>query len=460
MNASLAQAGLPNRWNRKSLRARLLVFILLWTTIGIGGVWLSATRLFEKHVEQQYHDELEVHILELASLTRAEPKGGPRLDRPLSDPRYVVPLSGFYWQIEVDGQPAIASPSMSRGSLDGTLARSSEVKHGVRPGPTGPAITYGFAERLPDGRQIHFLIATDKRHLDGAISRFTKEILVWLASFAALLAACGLLIVTLGFRPLDRLGNAISRLRSGASDRLDGSFPTEISPLVEDLNAFIRHNNHVVERGRIEAGNLAHALRTPLAVMIDEAEQLAARPETRDSGHILLHHAQQMARQIQMRTVKARFAAIGGVPGSFSRLKDVLPPILQAMRRLHPGVAFNMVKPLPDDAVLPIDPVDLTELLSNLLDNAGKWAEAEVNVHVGFGDTWQIEIRDDGPGLTADQIAKVFEIGIRLDEEKPGSGLGLAISRDIAQSYGFEIHLEKCQPGLSAIVRPAGEASS
>lgn len=446
---------LPPRWHWRSLRARLVVSILLWIALGIGGVWFSATRLFEKHVELQYHEELEVHIKELAGLARETPSGRPYLDRPLSDPRYQVPLSGFYWQITVDGQPPLRSQSMTKGHLDMGVAQSAVVQHDLRAGPTGIAITYGFRQRLPDGRGVHFVIATDYRLLEDVIANFTRELVVWLGILALALIGMGALIVTFGFRPLDRLARAIARLRRGKADRLHGDYPTEISPLVDDLNAFIAHNARVVERGRIEAGNLAHALRTPLAVILDEAEQLAGQEETKASADVLLHHAQQMARQIQLRTVRARFAAVGGVPGSFSRLAEVLPPIVLAMRRLHPHIQFRMPDVIPDAAILPIDPVDLTELLSNLLDNAGKWAEAGVDVDIAWSDSWKVTVRDDGPGLTQDEISQVFGAGIRLDEEKPGTGLGLAISRDIAESYGFALSLTPQSPGLSATLRPA-----
>ena len=434
---------------------RLVASILIWIALGISGIWYSATRLFEKHVELQYHEELEVHIKELAGLAREAPSGRPYLDRPLSDPRYQVPLSGFYWQITVGGQPPLRSQSMAKGTLDLSVAQSDSIKHDLRPGPTGPTITYGFRQRLQTGQTVHFLIATDKRLLEEVIANFTRELVIWLGILALALIGMGALIVSLGFRPLDRLAKAIARLRRGRADKLHGAYPTEISPLVDDLNAFIAHNARVVERGRIEAGNLAHALRTPLAVILDEAEHLAAKEVTKSSGDVLLHHAQHMAQQIQLRTVRARFAAIGGVPGSFSRLSEVLPPIVQAMRRLHPHIRFHMLHAIPEPAILPIDPVDLTELLSNVLDNAGKWAVTRVDVDIKWGVNWKVTVCDDGPGMTEDEITRVFDVGIRLDEEKPGYGLGLAISRDIAQSYGFKLNLQPLSPGLLATLHPA-----
>ena len=205
----------PPRWGWHSLRLRLSLAILAWVALGIGGIWFSATRLFETHVEAQYHDELAVHIKELAGLVRLAPDGTPRLVRPLSDPRYLVPLSGFYWQVSVDGHAPLRSDSMTRGALDERVAHRPTILHRTEQGPTGPAITYGLVERGPQGQDVHFLIATDQRLLDATVAAFTRDLTVWLTGLAVLLVATGGAVVAFAFQPLDRLGLAIARLRRG-----------------------------------------------------------------------------------------------------------------------------------------------------------------------------------------------------------------------------------------------------
>lgn len=430
-----------------------MLAILAWVALGIGGIWFSATRLFAKHVEAQYHEELEVHIVELAGLVQVGNAGRLSLIRPLSDPRYLMPLSGFYWQVTLDGGSALRSASMTRGTLDERVAHSANILHHVEKGPTGPAITYGMVRPAPDGRFVHFVIATDQKLLDATIGAFTRELVVWLGILAAALVGTGFAVVTFGLRPLDRLARAISRLRRGDSDSLNGSYPTEIAPLVQDLNAYIVHNSKSVERGRVEASNLAHALRTPLAVIIDEAERLALRPDARDAAHVFLNQTRLMAQHIEFRLARASFAAAGGLPGAVSKLPEVLPRIVSAMQRLHPDVSFRIEGRISEAATLPVDPVDLTELLSNLLDNAGKWATDGVTISVNGDMPCEIMILDDGPGLSPEQMMQACDVGTRFDEATPGFGLGLAIARDIAHSYGLDLTLRARpdgQPGLCA----------
>lgn len=436
-----ANERLPARWGRNSLRTRVLAAILVWVAFGISGVWFSATRVFEKHLEEQYHEELSVHIRELAGLVRITPDGGAVMTRPLSDPRYLVPLSGFYWQVSVDGGQTLRSASMTRGALDRSVAHSARVLHLVEDGPTGPTITYGFVRPGPKGGQVHFLIATDQRLMQQVVASFTRELTLWLAALAFALVATGLAIVVFGFQPFDRLASAIAALRAGNRTSLDGKFPSEITPLVDDLNDYIAHTADLVKRGRVEAGNLAHFLRTPLAVIIDEAERLQQRPETADSAEVLLQQSQLMAQQVEFRMARARTAAAAGVPGSSCKLAEVLPPIISALRRLYPDIEFDLQYGKAGSASLPIDATDCAELLSNLLDNAGKWATSRVTITVGRKRGELVSVADDGPGLTDAQIEHAFEIGTRFDPDRPGSGLGLAIARDIASSYGLAIHL-------------------
>lgn len=440
----------PRRWHGRSLRLRLLLLMLAWAALAIGGVWYSATRLYARHVSEQYHEELAVHIRELTALVHVGADGSLTMLRPLSDPRYGAPLSGFYWQVSTSPGRVMRSASMTRGALDEEVAHSPAILHQIAPGPTGPAMTYGVVRPGPDGRDVHYVIATDHRLLDDAIRNLTAELTIWLAVLTLVLAAAATALVLWGFRPLDRLAAAVARLRGGDRDGLRGDYPSEIAPLVDDLNAYVAQNSAIVERGRVEAGALAHGLRTPLAVITDEAERLAQSPATADAAAILLGQAQAMTQQIEVRLARVRFAGGRGLPGTVSRLDDVLPPILQAMRRLHPDIAFRIEGAGEGEARFPMDPVDLTELLSNLLDNAGKWAAREVAVRVAPGPA--ISVIDDGPGLTPEQAEAATGIGTRFDGERSGSGLGLAIAADIVDAYGLSLTLRARDDGSSGLV--------
>lgn len=437
-----------------NLRLRFLMAMLLWVALGIGVIWFSATRVFTIHVERSYHEELEVHVRELARLTIVDRDGKLKLLRPLSDPRYEVPLSGFYWQVTTPGQPPLRSPSMTRGSLDEDVAHAPSIAHKLENGPTGPTITYGFSKTAPDGSDVHYVIATDQAELDRVIDSFRRELSLWLGALGVLLSATGLAIIRFGLRPLERLGESIGRLRRGEAARLEGEYPAEIAPLVADLNRYVEQNGKIIARARVQAGNLAHSLRTPLAVISDEAERLGEHKSTQAASRALLEQITMMEQQIEYQLARARSAAGMRVPGHASRLPDLLHPILRAMRRLHSDIDFFIGNETSDSLALPVDPVDLAELLSILLDNAGKWARSTVFIsyrQIGDGGV-EIRVQDDGPGMSPQQIAQAFDLGTRFDTAKPGSGLGLAIARDISETMNAALTLEQTPLGLCAIV--------
>ncbi|KEO89107.1 hypothetical protein EH31_13805 [Erythrobacter longus] len=437
-----------------SLRLRFLLAITIWVALGIGAIWFSAVGIFSAHVEQSYHEELEVHVRELARLAELNEAGEIRLSRPLSDPRYDVPFSGFYWQISADGLEPLRSRSMTRGSLDERIAHSPEILHTLDNGPTGPAITYGLVEESPSGQVIHYVIATDQSELDRLIDGFTRDLTLWLAVLGSLLLATGLAIIGFGLHPLDRLSRAIARLRQGKAEKLEGDYPAEIAPLVRDLNAYIHQNADMIARARVQAGNLAHSLRTPLAIITDEAERLANNPECSQAAEVLLEQGKAMEQQIAYQLARARSSSGQPYAARPTRTPDVAVPIVRAMERLHPTKRFTVNATGCHRRIIPVDSVDYAELLSILLDNAGKWAHHEVQLHFECeaSGPFIARICDDGPGIDTEKIGEAFLLGSRLDTSKPGAGLGLAIARDIAEAIGVELRLENAATGLIATV--------
>ncbi|MCP5396379.1 MAG: HAMP domain-containing histidine kinase [Sphingomonadaceae bacterium] len=442
-----------------SLRLRFLLAITVWVVLGISAIWLSATSIFRTHVEHSYHEELEVHVRELGGLTRVNNDGKLELVRPLSDPRYIEPLSGFYWQITADGREPLRSASMTRGTLDEQIAHSPQILHKLENGPTGPAITYGFTRKGPKGEDIHFVIATDQSELNRLLDSFTRDLTLWLVMLGLLLLATGLAIISFGLHPLDRLAQATARLRRGEAQELEGNYPAEIAPLAENLNAYIKQNSEMIARARVQAGNLAHSLRTPLAVITDEAERMASRKGCAESARTLLDQGRAMEQQIEYQLARARSSAGQPAVGQVTRIPDVALPIINAMQRLHPDKQFHCEAAGCGMRTIPVDTVDFAELLSILLDNAGKWARQSVGLAFscdGHGTLTAI-ITDDGAGMSADELASAFELGVRHDPAKPGSGLGLAIARDIAHDLKLELTLRNETDGFSAtlVYRPA-----
>lgn len=440
----------PQTPMKGSLRLRFILAMLVWIAAGLLVIGLSTSALFRRHVEAQFHDELKVHLGELAQLTRLEPDGSPVLERPLSDPRYAMPDSGFYWQVERDGLPALQSQSVTSGALDPSLAHQPDVLHRLAPGPTGPTMTYGFARPAMDGgSELHFLIATDERILNDVIHSFDAELRRWLAFVAIGLLGTGALVIVFTLKPLERLGLAVASVRTGQARRMPDRWPREIAPLVQDLNGLLNENEAMVTRARVQAGNLAHSLRTSLAILTDEAETLA-KGKAGDSASTLLEQCRRMASQLDWHLARAR---AGGRVGAGTALPDALVPISTAMARLHAGrgVRFS-VEPAPPIRVA-IDPDDFSEIVSNLMDNAGKWSVGHVSILCRADDSqgW-ITVTDDGPGMPTTALGEAFRVGKRLDEHTPGHGLGLAIAQDLARQFGGDIELLQREDGRSGLV--------
>jgi signal transduction histidine kinase len=262
--------------------------------------------------------------------------------------------------------------------------------------------------------------------------------------------------VSFGLQPMSRLRRALGAIGSGSAAKLPGDFPSEVQPLVDDLNNLIEINGQMVLRARTQAGNLAHALKTPLAILTDEANRLESRSEA-ESAAVILQQSQRMQRQIDYQIARARAAASRSVPGVVAPVLPTVSSIITAMKRLYDAKKLRMDVDIEAGCAALCDPMDLSEMLANLIDNACKWAAETVAIRAYTDESKSqvvIAVEDDGPGLPAEAMDVVFRIGERLDEQVPGSGLGLPIVRDLAQLYGGEIRLENSlKGGLRAILK-------
>jgi len=434
----------PHNPRVTGLRVRFALAMLLWVAAGLLLVGVSASALFRRHVERTFHAELQEHLIELVGLVDANKAGQPHLTRPLSDPRYGTAGSGYYWQVNRNAAPLLRSPSLAGRRLEDRAARADGITHIRAAGPSGQAMIYGTTQSHRDpARELTFLIATDVRHLDRLVADFRRDLLMWLSALAGLLVAGALLALRYATRPLDALASAIARVRDGTERRMGQPWPAELAPLTADLDRLLDNREAMVTAARIEAGNLAHALRTSLAILTDEAENLADQP----AGTTLLAECRRMARQLDWHLARARAAAGQGVIIE-TPLPGALMPLIMAMQRLHAarGICFA-VDGAP--ARLAIDPEAFAEILSNLLDNAGKWARSSVEVRWReTGDKVVIEVTDDGPGIPAGQVERLWAPGARLDEQTPGHGLGLAIARDLVTAAKGDLQLSARADGL------------
>ncbi len=253
----------------------------------------------------------------------------------------------------------------------------------------------------------------------------------------------GLFLVRRALAPFESLRAGLSSVRDGRGTRIEGGYPAEVQPLVDDLNALLEDRERALARALATAGDLAHGLKTPLAVLAQEAEQAGAAGH-HDLAATLRQLVERMQRQVDHHLARARATATaGGAPGLRCAVLPSVEGLVRTMRRLHAGreLAFDV-------DVAPAHEVrgrreDLEEMLGNLLDNACKWASTRVAVSSSLDDAkLLLWVDDDGPGLDPSLRAQVLRRGVRADERVRGSGLGLAIVSDLAELYGGSVALE------------------
>lgn len=264
----------------------------------------------------------------------------------------------------------------------------------------------------------------------------------------ALCLVAGFWQVRQGLAPMLRLRGRLARVRDGAASRVDGAYPAEVQPLVEDLNALLEHREIAVARAIAKAGDLAHGLKTPLALLAQDADRAdrAGQPEI---AAAIRGQVDRMRRQIDYHLAHARAAASGAAPGASCAVEPSARALARTLARLHAerGIIID-VEVSPDDLLFRGQREDLEEMLGNLMDNACKWARSRATVSsAGHDDSVVIAVDDDGPGLDASMCGAVLQRGVRADESAPGTGLGLAIVRDLAELYGGSITLGRSPLG-------------
>lgn len=429
----------------RSLQARLALGGLVWVCLGVTLSGAAMTELIDRHVTAQFDHEMTDHLSELQSLY-ATSSSSTALARPISDPRFEVPGSGYYWEIWRDGSPALRSPSLEGKDI----VLPPEDSRAERAGLRGAALKLAFEREIRsaavDGPLV-FAVAVDESQLKAVLDDFRKPLLGSLIAVAAGLCLAAMAQVAFGLRPLRKMRVALAEVRAGKAETLPEDFPSEVQPLVTDLNDVIRINREMIQRARAQAGNLAHALRTPLTILSAEAERLAreGRPDAADA---ILQECRAMRRQIDHQIARARAAANRTIAGPQVKAAPLAGEVVSAIARLHAARAVAFANDIPADLEVACDPDDLKEILANVLDNAAKWAKGQVRIS-GLALDRQAEfvIEDDGPGVPAAKRTTVFNLGERLDERPTGSGIGLTVVRDLVALYDGAVVLGESSLG-------------
>jgi len=261
-------------------------------------------------------------------------------------------------------------------------------------------------------------------------------------TIASLLMLAGILLIRAAFSPFGRLRRQLSGLRDGSVPRIEGIYPTEVQPLVNDLNSLLEHRERIVQRALAKAGDLAHGLKTPLAVLAQEADRAEGAGQ-QETAAMISHQVERMRRQVDYHLAHARAAGSGDVPGVRCAVLDSVEGLTRTLHRIYAGRGLQIQVYVAPEHFIRGQREDLDEMLGNLLDNACKWARSKIEIRsTRESGAVVVTVDDDGPGLAPSMRDAVLQRGVRADEAAPGSGLGLAIVRDLAELYRGTISLE------------------
>jgi signal transduction histidine kinase len=432
-----------------SLAFRLVVGAAVWCALllSVGGYALSS--LFADAVERSFDARLGVLLEGLVAGIEPAADGTLELARPLGEPRFDQPLSGWYWQIDRGTAPLARSASLWDEAL--ALDPPADADRATRDltGPEDrPLRLLVRAIKLPAmAEPLWFAVAGDRAEITADVHRFDRLLALALAALFVGLVGAVVVQVRFGLRPLTRIRRALVRIRAGEARRLEGDFPTEIRPLADELNALLDHNDALIERARTHLGNLAHGLKTPLAVLGNEAG--AARGPL---AELVDRQVAVMRRQVDHHLARARTVATASVLGARTQVAPVARDLARTLERIHADKGLDVSVVCPPGLAARGARQDLEEMLGNLLDNACKWARRRVALTAAPDDArLVVRVEDDGPGLPPERRTEVLARGRRLDEQVPGSGLGLAIVADLAELHGGVLELgEAGLGGLSA----------
>jgi signal transduction histidine kinase len=425
------------------------VWILI--LLGVGGYTLN--RVLTDAVTRNFDSGLEYVLTALIATSEIGPDGEILLSRQPADQRFLEPYSGLYFQISAPGHEAFPSRSLWDRQLSANRQHSDDADlHFVDSREFAPEVLrIGERDiRLPGSPVLwRFQVAQDRSILDAQIGVLQRTLLRSFGILALGLIVLAALQAIYGLWPLRRVRRAIVAIRSGAKSRIDERLPREIAPLAEEVNALLAHNEKQAEEARRHAGNLAHALKTPLTVITN-----AAQAQSPDLPAAVMREGRTMRRQVEHHLARAR--AVGRRSSAQARVEvwPALKAVERAVDRLYEHVTIDLAG--DKKAVARVERQDLDELLGNLIENAAKYGNGRVFVTVGGNEECvEIEVEDDGPGIPEAERNAIFDRGARLDTGKPGTGLGLAIVRDVAEIYGGSVQLEESEDlgGLLARLR-------
>jgi signal transduction histidine kinase len=456
---------LPQNLVQPSLSGRLIILAALWSFLILLVAGLILYTLQRQVTERGFDERLGVYVKEIVADLAAPSDSDRQQIGDLGEPRFDLPMSGWYWQVtRTDSErPVIrASRSLVGGQLPKLEDLGAEEVRGARKdyiiGPDDRRLRQ-FERRIDAGEDGRYIIAVSAPadEIADDIRDFRIALTITFALLFLALVVSTLLQVRLGLAPLARLRQSVGDVRTGASARIDGSYPPDLRPLAGELNQLIDSNREILDRARTHVGNLAHALKTPLSVIINEADSHPGPLASKVN-----EQAMMMRNQVSYYLDRARAAAVSGALGGDCEVGLPLEALIRTFEKIYRVKDVKTELRLSGHPRFRGEKQDLEEMLGNLLDNAFKWTDDEVTVAIEpFEQAGRRYLRcvveDNGPGLPAALRDEMLRRGRRLDESKPGSGLGLSIVGDLAKLYTGSLVLEEAASGglRAVLVLPA-----
>jgi signal transduction histidine kinase len=456
-----------------SLALRLFLSATAWAVVILLVTGIVLSSLYRHGVERAFDRRLGIYLRTLVADLAAPEEEGGSFPQSLGEPLFSLPLSGWYWQVtrlDPGGSDVRASRSLFDRSLphlqdQGVSAAADGTREGYVDGPADQELR--LLERVVDlGTSGRYLVAVagDAADITDDARAFNRTLAITFSILGVVLLLTTMFQVRFGLAPLKRITNGLAAIRAGVAERLTGQFPEEIAPLARETNALIEANREIVERARTHVGNLAHALKTPLSVMVNEA---SARP--RDPlAEKVMEQAEIMRDQVARHLERARLAARVTAVGSVTTVTPVVTALARTMEKIHRERGVAIAVSAEDDVRFRGERPDLEEMVGNLVDNACKWATARVAIAVtqeraeagSDAEIVRIVVDDDGRGLSPSEREQAAKRGGRLDESKPGSGLGLSIVLELARLYGGALNLASAPLGglRAELVLPAAQS--
>lgn len=428
----------------------MILIAAAWIVILLIGGGAALDRVLTTSVERNFDNQLEYVLTAMIASAEIGPDGEIRMNRPLGDQRFLEPNSGLYWQITGEGAIPFPSRSLWDRALQAPVDHNDQAVH-FRDSYEFADEPLRIAERtikLPDSDiSWTFIVAQSRDSLDAQVTELRSVLVISFMLLALGLIILAALQTVYGLWPLRTVRKGIAEMRSGRESRVTEALPDEVMPMVNELNALLDHNEKQAEESRRHAGNLAHALKTPLTVIMNSATARAP-----DLAETVIREATTMRRQVDHHLARARAVGRRGHSHSRAQVWDSLESVERAVSRLYSHVRLDMAG---DKTIAArVERQDLDEMLGNLIENAAKYGGGSVFVTVeDAGDFVEILVEDDGQGIPEAERERIFDRGARLDTGKPGTGLGLAIVRDVVEIYSGTVALEESEDLGGLMVR-------